>query len=244
MLNYIKEEGMWIEPDFYVPIIPMVLANGADGIGTGWSTNVPQYSPLDIVANLRRKLQSRSTPFKRMTPWYRGYNGQITYQDANNSYQFTGRYDYSLPSKLVISELPIKKWTRDFKNFLEEMAKNDEIEDIKEFHKDNTVKFVLTVNNLKEIINSEGGIVKKFKLTSSLSMNNIVLFDNKSRVKKYANECEILEEFYPIRYDLYSKRKSYQLSVMKKELSHLTNKCKFVSRVNNGTIVLRDRNKL
>ena len=94
-------------------------------------------------------------------------------------------YKYTLPDKLEISELPIKKWTRDFKNFLEDLAQKDEIDDIKEFHKDNTVKFVLTVPNLKEIIEAEGGIVKKFKLTTSFSMNNMVLFDDNFIVKKY-----------------------------------------------------------
>ena len=79
VLSYMKEEGMWIEPEYYVPIIPMALANGAEGIGTGWSTMIPQFSPLDLVSNLRRRLHNKSAPFKRMTPWYKGYNGKITY---------------------------------------------------------------------------------------------------------------------------------------------------------------------
>ena len=57
VLSYLSEEGMSIEPDFYVPVLPMVLVNGAEGIGTGWSTLIPQYSPLDIINNLRRRLK-------------------------------------------------------------------------------------------------------------------------------------------------------------------------------------------
>jgi len=34
----------------------MVLVNGSEGIGTGWSTYIPNYNPRDIVANLRRLL--------------------------------------------------------------------------------------------------------------------------------------------------------------------------------------------
>lgn len=56
MLNYLNEEGMSIEPEYYAPIIPMVLVNGAEGIGTGWSTMIPQYSPLDMIENLKAKL--------------------------------------------------------------------------------------------------------------------------------------------------------------------------------------------
>ena len=74
MLNYLCEEGMSIEPSYYVPIIPLVLANGAEGIGTGWSTSIPQFSPLDLIENLRAKLKTNRA-FKRMTPWYRGFTG-------------------------------------------------------------------------------------------------------------------------------------------------------------------------
>lgn len=41
LLSYLYEEGAKIEPEFYVPIIPMVLVNGAEGIATGYSTNIP-----------------------------------------------------------------------------------------------------------------------------------------------------------------------------------------------------------
>lgn len=50
------EDGMRIEPEWYCPILPMVLVNGAEGIGTGWSTKIPNYSPREIVANIKRML--------------------------------------------------------------------------------------------------------------------------------------------------------------------------------------------
>lgn len=78
VLNYLNEEGLSIEPEFYAPVIPMVLANGAEGIGTGWSTLIPQFSPLDLVKNLKMKL-SQNRPFRRMKPWYRGFIGEVNY---------------------------------------------------------------------------------------------------------------------------------------------------------------------
>jgi len=41
LLNYLNEEGQSIEPEYYIPVIPMILVNGAEGIGTGWSTSIP-----------------------------------------------------------------------------------------------------------------------------------------------------------------------------------------------------------
>jgi len=48
-----RADGLSIEPEFYAPVIPMVLVNGSDGIGTGWSSFVPNYNPREIISNLR-----------------------------------------------------------------------------------------------------------------------------------------------------------------------------------------------
>lgn len=71
LLNYLEEEGQSIEPDYYLPIIPMSLVNGAEGIGTGWSTCIPGHNPRDIVDNIKRLL--RNEPYVQMHPWYKGF---------------------------------------------------------------------------------------------------------------------------------------------------------------------------
>lgn len=35
LLNFLQDDNMPIEPEYYVPILPMILINGAEGIGTG-----------------------------------------------------------------------------------------------------------------------------------------------------------------------------------------------------------------
>lgn len=49
----------------------MVLVNGSEGIGTGWSSSVPTYNPRDIVANLRRLMAGEE--LQAMQPWFRGF---------------------------------------------------------------------------------------------------------------------------------------------------------------------------
>ena len=178
-----------------------------------------------------------------MTPWYRGYTGSVKLLEETNTYLFTGNFKAILPDTLEISELPIRKWTRDYKKFLEELAQKDEIDKIREHHSNSHVKFVLKVPNLKKIMDEDGGIEKKFKLTSTISANNMVLFNAQSRLKKYANECEILQEYFPVRYELYGKRKTHQLGVMRKDLKLMENKCRFIEGVNNNDIHLRDKSK-
>ena len=85
-------------------------------------------------------------------------------------------------------------------------------------------------------LSKEDGIEKKFKLTSSISLNNLVLFDKDQRIKKYQNEVEILEDFFPIRHALYAKRKEFLLGEMRKELRTMQNKCRFIESVNDGSV--------
>ena len=49
ILKYLTDDNQKIEPEWYMPILPMVLVNGADGIGTGWMTKIPNYNPREIV---------------------------------------------------------------------------------------------------------------------------------------------------------------------------------------------------
>jgi DNA topoisomerase II len=111
------------------------------------------------VENLRRLMKQQ--PLQEMHPWYKGYTGQI--EAADGKHIVTGVFDILGDDELSITELPIGKWTRDYKTFLEELAKKDEIEDIREYHQENRVHFILKVPKLQEIEQKEG-ILKKFKL--------------------------------------------------------------------------------
>ena len=128
-----EEEGQSIEPTYYLPILPLTLINGADGIGTGWATSIPMHNPADVVKNLKRMMAGLEP--ERMMPWYKGYQGTIELTEGREkSYMCTGAWSVLSETELEITELPIGKWTRDYRTFLEELAQKDEIEDIREYH--------------------------------------------------------------------------------------------------------------
>jgi len=120
LMKFIVEEGQKIEPNWYLPIVPMILVNGADGIGTGWSTSVPCFNPREIVENIRNKINKNE--FVEMKPWYKGYTGTIT-KNNKGVYENRGvwKWKEDEPNTLVITELPIKKWTKDYKIYLEKL---------------------------------------------------------------------------------------------------------------------------
>ena len=122
LMDYLVEEGQKIEPKYYLPIIPTVLVNGTEGIGTGWSSNIPCFNPREIVLSIKNKI--KNNVFLKINPWYKGFQGEIK-EDPKKEGTFIvrGKYHWSEeePSTVIIDEIPIKKWTDDYKIFLQEL---------------------------------------------------------------------------------------------------------------------------
>lgn len=119
LLHYHNEEGRVIEPRWFVPVIPTVLVNGSEGIGTGWSSSVPNYDPLVIIANLRAFIAGE--PMTPMIPNYRGFRGRIEPNSKSKGFDSVGIIEKLNETTLHISELPVKMWTQPYKEFLEDL---------------------------------------------------------------------------------------------------------------------------
>ena len=250
LLLYNVEEGLKIEPVWYAPIIPMVLVNGAEGIGTGWSTSVPEFNPIDLAQNIIRKINGEE--MKTLLPWYKGFTGKISESidnKGNKNYIASGIIKINEENESVeITELPIHEFTRDYKTFLEKNHVDNKdftgkrdfvIEDIKEYHIDNKISFVLklTAESFKEIRNySNDDLIKIFKLSTTIPTSNMVLFDSNNKIKKYNNIEEIVNEFYDVRLDFYKKRKIFLLAKLGFALEKNKNKKKFVNMVLEGEL--------
>jgi DNA topoisomerase-2 len=124
LYKYNEDDGTKIEPVYYAPILPMVLVNGAAGIGTGWSCELPQFNPLDILKVLRGHILAATGKLDKvphlmsdMMPWYRGFKGTIT-KLGKNRWITRGVYRRVDNKTIEVSELPIGFWTQDFKELL------------------------------------------------------------------------------------------------------------------------------
>ena len=189
----------------------MVLVNGADGIGTGWMTKIPNYNPREIVANLRRMIKGQEP--KPMIPWYKNFRGTIESLD-NQKYVVNGEIASLSDTKLEITELPIKTWTNAYKEHLEELLQGSEkkpaqIQDYKDYNTDRTVKFIVQMARDKIEEAEKNGLHSFFKLQTTMSITSMVLFDHLGCLWKFESVEEILREFFDLRLVYYDKRKKY-----------------------------------
>lgn len=241
ILKYVNDDGDYVQPEYYVPIIPMILVNGSLGIGTGWSSSIPCYNPLDITRAIREWLDMDGVDvieknedgevimsmFDELKPWYRNFKGTI--EKSGDDRFITKGVIESAPSKknnYNVTELPIGMWTNKFKEFCEDLLVNKNIKDLKNYSTPKEVKFTVT--------QSEMGInptIKTMKLHSYLYTSNMVGFDSNNMLKKYKTIDEIIDSFCKTRYIFYEKRKVYQIELLKKQLNHMINKMKFIEGV-------------
>mmetsp|Transcript_6300 Transcript_6300/g.15115 ORF Transcript_6300/g.15115 Transcript_6300/m.15115 type:complete len:1236 (-) Transcript_6300:176-3883(-) len=252
ILDFHVEEGQRIEPRWYIPVIPMALVNGAEGIGTGWSTSVPNYNPRDIIFLLRRYIKKLSTD-RPLNPWYRGFKGSIVATEAadKGGFEVVGVAERTTTNTVEITELPVKRWTQDYKEFLAKMVEDDSddkkskyFRDVKEHHTENTVHF--TCDGKKEQLDAlvKEGLEKALKLRSNISMNNIVFFNAEGKIKKYSSEKEVLLEFAELRLAYYDKRKAYHVDRLKREKELLDAKVKFILLVVKGELKVSNRKRV
>ena len=234
LLNYLEDDGSPIEPDFYVPTIPMLLVNGSEGIGTGWSTNIPCYNPKDIVANIKLLIEDEDNEMIEMNPWYKGFKGTITRVDQNtwvsqgvlkrikprNSYQ-----------DIEITELPIGVWTDDYKQVLTKLEQTEKITDFRDYSTDKEIKFVVKFRKLFLSKTNDKDLYKLLKLSKNIKDSNMHAFQCDGTIKKYESAEEILWDFYEYRKHFYVKRKEYIDSKLSNELELLTEKMRFIEMV-------------
>ncbi len=238
LLAYRDDDGAAIEPEWFVPVIPMVLVNGADGIGTGFSTSIPSYNPIDLIQLLRRRLTGSS--MGGLVPWVRGFRGTVSVSgERSEIITYTGSVRLTHQTDKLftyqISELPPGMTTDSYKEFLTEACTREaggggggggsdedgessgpsslRIKRYTESHQVDTVAFTvqLTADQHKYIESfgsDPASLAEAFRLISTRNLTNMHLFDPSGKMERFDSPIQIIERFFPLRLEFYRKRKA------------------------------------
>jgi DNA topoisomerase-2 len=234
--RHVDENGTQAEPERYAPIFPFALVNGAEGIGTGFSTFIPPYNPKDIIKNL--KLLINGDEPEEMVPWFRGFRGDVKVL-ANGKIQTSGIHEIIDDKTVKITELPIGFWTESYKEFLDSVdvnsksiSKNKFVESYKNNSGNNKIEFIITFvdDQMQQMIKSNT-LEKHLKLTNTISLTNMYLHNSKGKITKYVSVDEIISEFYKYRLSVYADRKKHVIKVYENELKIIEGKVRFIECV-------------
>ena len=234
-------EGKEIEPKFFVPIIPLILINGSEGIGNGFAQKIlprDKNKILDVLMNYLSGKKISSIP-----PSISGYKGPISVSKEDPSkIIIEGVIDIKNSNTLLISEIPFTYNLQSYLKVLKQLEEDKIIKgyidrsdnDIYEFEIDCTREFVKTPND--ELINI-------FKLSKSVTENFTCINENNAIVE-FKNEIELIKDYVKVRLDFYDRRKNFLLKKYESDNSVLENKIKFIMSVVDGTIVVSNKSKI
>ena len=264
-LSWIEDDGQTVEPEYYLPVLPLLLVNGSLGIGTGFSTEVLPHSPLDLVAALRSRLTGSVADLseKELNPWWDGFRGSVTMTPDRKKVQTRGIYQFldDDTNRVRITELPVGVWTKDYKAFLDELvsgpgssgsgsaaaeSKSETasaakvLKSFQEAYNDVDVEFLLTLDSeyFHEARTFPAEFEKKFRLVNSTTLTNMVAFDCDGHIRRFGSAGAILESFYVKRIGGYVARKASELARLDAFSLELDARVRFVKAVVAGTLVV------
>lgn len=244
LLNFIYDDNEKVEPEFFMPIIPMIFINGCNtGIGTGWSCNMPCYNIQTIIEFIIKWINSKyntNTVFNadeidNLIPYYSGFKGTI---EKINENKFISKGIFQVKDKnkniYQITELPIGIWTDRYKEFLEDLNDKKKIKHLKNFSTQDAVHFEFIVCD-DSILNYE-----YLKLSSFIHLSNIVLFDKNFKLKKFSKLSDIFISFCHERFYFYELRKKNCLDKLQHQLILHSNRLRFIQYIQNKKLSLFD----
>jgi DNA topoisomerase-2 len=213
ILKYRDDDGLPVEPEWYAPVLPMLLVNGARGIGTGYSTYIPPCDPKVIKNALIKKITHGSQlSGTKLVPYFEGFKGTYTEEGVIGAYRKDGE-------DFLVTELPPGTWTADYREWLEKELAESRIKDFTDTSTDQQINI-----RIKGI--EESALIKS--LTTKIKTTNMHAFNHKGIITKYDTLNDILAEFWVVRLNLYETRRQHQIKALEDQMPYHKNVVRFI----------------
>jgi len=236
------EEGMEIEPKFFLPIIPAVLLNGSSGIAVGFATNILNRNPNDLIDACLKCLDGKK--FNEPLPWWSEFNGIVQKTiDSESSFLISGDYEIVNTTTVRVNELPPSMTYEKFQLHLNNLEEKGIIQSYDKNKKDGKITYTLKFSRAE--LSSR---IEKEQLESILKINesdseNITCLDERGKLIIFKNATELINYFVKFRLSYYDKRKAYMLNELEKQHLILSNRAKFIKAIIDGKLKINNRPK-
>ena len=229
LLESKMEEGIPVEPEFFLPIVPTVLLNGSSGIAVGYSTNILNRNPIDVVDACIDFLKGKKV--KELKPWFMDFGGTFTRDAENkNKWNISGIYTVVNTTTVKVTDLPPSITFEKYEEYLDSLCEKKTIVDY-DNNSSSTINYTLklTRSDLKDI--TESGRLEQLLKVNGSETENIVTLDENGKLRVFECAEDIVPYFCKYRLTWYDKRKKYLVAKLETELTSITNKARFIKAI-------------
>lgn len=246
LTGYRNVNGEDTEFNWALPIIPLHVINGVEGISFAYSSWIPPHHPLEVIAWLRQWLHYYDHPTEEemfideIYPYYHGFKGKITVVEkvnkdgtTKNSLVTEGCYTRDGRGKITITELPIGLWGSRYHKKLGKLLEEKKITD---FHVLNH-----TDMNSFEIHGWIGEVdTKTLGIKKTYSLDYMRLLDADGHVRRYESISELLNGFAEWRIKFFAIRRDIIKQDIEAQLQECKDYIKLVKAVRDGELIVFD----
>lgn len=223
ILEYEFEDGEQIEPKYFIPKVPTILFNGGSGIGTGYSSTILNYNPDDVVRNVLQVLSGKKQT--KLVPWYRGWKGTIGKVEGQTT--FRGTFERVNSTTLRVTELPVGYDLEKYKSILSKLIEKDVIRDYDDNSSESNGWDILIYATREFLKNDDAYLTDKLSLVARES-ENIVVWDEKGKIKQFDGPEALIEYFVGIRLGFYEKRRLILIKETNEKIDWLKERMRFI----------------
>jgi len=228
-------------PSYYLPVIPLVLANGTKGIATGFATNILPRSPNDLSRAVREYLLNGNIA-NRLPVSFPEFGGSVTYDIENKRFIVNGTFVRNSKTVLTITEVPYGYDRESYVKVLNRLEDDNDIVSYEDKCDKQGFKFEIKLKLASANAWTDERIIRKFKLTKPLS-ENLTVIDENGRLREYEDERDLIKDFCEFRIGVLQKRIELRLVEAAEEIRWLKIKMQFIQAVLDDKIKFKNQKK-
>lgn len=228
-------------PSFYVPVIPLVLANGVKGIATGFATNILPRDPEDLARACQEYIKTGNIKSKVKIK-FPDFKGTVTYNAEENRYYCNGVFERKGKTVLLITEVPYGYDREGYVEVLDKLEEKGDIVGYDDLCDKTGFKFEVKLKQNTSANWDDQKIISAFKLSKPFS-ENLTVIDSRGKLKEYDDERNLVRDFCDYRTTILQKRIDLR-KVESTELARwLTVKMQFIQAVLDDKIKFKNKKK-
>lgn len=254
LTNQIFDEGQYVEPENYLPIIPTVILNRQEGMAPGYKFSTMSYNPNDVINCcidfIKNKCKDESTNGFVLHPYIREYDNKLWKVNDDGKWVSDGKFSLDLKKDRV--EITMFPYDTDFEGFekhLNKLIEKNRIKDWKNFSEDSNIKYVVQFNKgelsklgKRKTVNSH--ICNLFKLTKVVPDDLLWVLDENNKIRHFQTPQQLIEYFVKYRLNIYNDRKSRLVKILDDKYEKNSLLVKFIELVCKGKLKIRNRSKV
>lgn len=228
ILENVLVDGEKIEPQFYIPLLPFMLINGAQGTGTGHACVIMNYHPEHIRDACIEAIKAKDGKIKnaKLVPWYKDFNGTIERVEETGQVVITGKMEIVNTTTIRVYELPIGMFLDQYKEHLRKMEDAGLIRDFDDHSTEEAFEFIIRCPRTTTDMDEEE-LYKKFKLISR-DTENFTLWNENGTLERFPSVNSIIERFVPWRLARYEDRRQKLIAESGESIRWMSEKLRFI----------------